>query len=604
MTDDREKDRSRRSGRSRRSRGSAAETPYSRKCCYGILLVGSVVCNLLQLAGMHSVLPDGLVRAHDRGGGAASPVARPPTLPTPPTPPISVEQPVPLRMREPAAASEAMPKAAVPIAQPVMQPVLQMGEAQPLARPAATYPVPVPSRHPLYRLAFTVPWVGKSFPSWMPYFLSSCRRSGFLVDWLIFHEDAQLPAAEEVPPNVIFHNLGKDGLANLFGTKIAATLGSAANAPASKLIQLFKLAFSEFSYIVTEYKPTHGVVFADYLQAYSHWSYTDIDILSGDFAQHIELAELRDYDIFTYHFGDVFRLYLRGQFCAHRNTPRVNQLWVGCPHLASGLVHELETKWRIIQRLAAEGKRGRTRFISAEGCYSAVVAATPELRVKFAAKAFADWSDDPEFYVVDGALRKCADQAVWRAGGARGQSCNPFGPRLAPHSLQLEGAQRPLGPQLPIRLHNNCSRWVEQRYRVCANLTEETSGDFNVMMHRGVWTAQRYVNVQPAGSLEGAFLHLQRWKAYYKRMRYGTDQMPRLRGRRIFRLTTRGFTPFDFDFTDELGANTSSIRMPPSPAAAAAAAAAGRPRSSGGRKKTLQEIVDVAEFEAEVLRLV
>ena len=592
-------ERSRRSGRSKRSKSGAAETPYSRRCCYGILLVGSVVCNLLQLAGMHAVLPDGLVRARDRGGTAAPPAMRPPT---PPRPPASIEHPVPLQMREPAADSEAMPKAALPVARPAAQePVLRMAEAPLLARPTTTQPtVPAPSRHPSYRLAFTVPWVGKSFPSWMPYFLSSCRRSGFLVDWLIFHEDAQLPAAEEVPPNVIFHNLGKEGLAKLFGTRIAATLGSAANAPASKLIQLFKLAFSEFSYIVTEYKPTHGVVFADYLRTYSHWSYTDIDILSGDFAQHIELAELRDYDIFTYHFGDVFRLYLRGQFCAHRNTPRVNQLWVGCPHLASGLVHELETKWKIIQRLAAEGKRGRTRFISAEGCYSAVVAATPELRVKFVAKAFADWSDDPEFYVVDGALRKCANQAVWRQNGARGQSCNPFGPRLAPHSVQLEGAQRSLGPQLPIALHNNCSRWVEQRYRVCANLTEETSGDFNVMMHRGVWTAQRYANVQPEGSLEGAFLHLQRWKAYYKRMRYGTDQMPRLRGRRIFRLTTRGFTPLDLDYSDELGANT-SVRLPPV-AAAAVAAGARRPRGTG--QKTLQEIVDVAEFEAEVLRLV
>lgn len=592
----------RRSGRSRRSRTSAAETPYSRKCCYSILLVGSVVCNLLQLAGMHAVLPDGLVRARDRGGTTVPSAARPPT---PPRPPTSIEQPVPRQMREPAAASGAMPKAVQP--QPAaQQPVPWMDEAHPLARPTTMQPkAPAPSRHPTYRLAFTVPWVGKSFPSWMPYFLSSCRRSGFLVDWLIFHEDAQLPGAEEVPPNVIFHNLGKEGLARLFGTMIAAALGAAANAPASKLIQLFKLAFSEFSYIVTEYKPTHGVVFANYLQAYSHWSYTDIDILSGDFAQHIELAELRDFDIFTYHFGDVFRLYLRGQFCAHRNTPRINQLWVGCPHLASGLVHELEAKWKIIQRLAAEGKRGRTRFISAEGCYSAVVAATPELRVKFIAKAYADWSDDPEFYVVDGALRKCADQGVWRAG-ARGQTCNPFGPRLAPHSVQLEGAQRPLGPQLPLRLHNNCSRWVEQRYRVCANLSEDTSADFNVMMHRGVWTAQRYVNMQPAASLEGAFLHLQRWKAYYKRMRYGSNQMPRLRGRRIFRLTTRGFTPLDLDFSDELGANTSVCVPPPPPplvaATAATAAQARRPRSSGG--KSLQEIVDVAEFEAEVLRLV
>ena len=225
----------------------------------------------------------------------------------------------------------------------------------------------VPSRHPTYRLAFTVPWLGRNFPSWFPYFLASCGRSAFLVDWLIFHEDAQLPAEEDMQaaPNVIFHNLGRDGLSRLFGTRIAAALldeekgeeghggtdgaggaggaGGAAALQAARLVSLFRTAFREFSYIVTEYKPTHGIVFAEYLRAYSHWSYTDIDLISGDLPLHIELSELRDYDIFTYHFGDVFRLYLRGQFAAHRNVPHVNNLWTRCPHLGRGLVRE---PWR------------------------------------------------------------------------------------------------------------------------------------------------------------------------------------------------------------------------------------------------------------------
>lgn len=78
-------------------------------------------------------------------------------------------------------------------------------------------------------------------------------------------------------------------------------------------MRLFQIAFREFAYIVTEYKPTHGTVFADYLKAYSHWSYTDIDMLMGDLPLHIERYELQSYHIFSYHFGDVYRLYLRGQ---------------------------------------------------------------------------------------------------------------------------------------------------------------------------------------------------------------------------------------------------------------------------------------------------
>ena len=197
-------------------------------------------------------------------------------------------------------------------------------------------PQPLPARHPKYRIAFTVPWIGKTFPSWFPYFLSSCRRSSFLADWLIFHEGAAMPSPEEVPLNVIFHDVGKDGLSRLFGTRLAEALGIHDAPQQSRMVHLFQIAFREYSYIVTEYKPTHGTVFADYLTPYSHWSYTDIDMLIGDLPLHIEHDELAHFDIFTYHFGDVFRLYLRGQFAAHRNSPKVNRLWAECPHLGSG----------------------------------------------------------------------------------------------------------------------------------------------------------------------------------------------------------------------------------------------------------------------------
>ena len=55
--------------------------------------------------------------------------------------------------------------------------------------------------HARLRLAFTVPWIGKRFPSWFPYFLASCGRSGYIADWLIFHEGAKMPDAAEVPPS-------------------------------------------------------------------------------------------------------------------------------------------------------------------------------------------------------------------------------------------------------------------------------------------------------------------------------------------------------------------------------------------------------------------
>lgn len=584
--------------------------------CFIILLGVSLAFNAIQLVGMHAFLPDGLVRGHGRRAASR-------TWPHMSDESFAEKHTVHTEAQQHEAVAAEV--AALPEEQPLVPAAasLHRGGAplagtQALAAAAVHDGGLVPSRHPTYRLAFTVPWLGRNFPSWFPYFLASCGRSAFLVDWLIFHEDAQLPAEEDMQaaPNVIFHNLGRDGLSRLFGTRIAAALldeekgeeghggtdgagaaggaGGAAALQAARLVSLFRTAFREFSYIVTEYKPTHGIVFAEYLRAYSHWSYTDIDMLIGDLPLHVEHDELSTFDIFTYHFGDVFRLYLRGQFAAHRNSAKVNMLWSECPHLGSGLVKELEAKLQIVRRLASEGKRGRTRFISAEGCYSWVVANAPQMRVKFASKAFADWSDDREFYVVDGAVRKCPQPSlVWtplgtasapstttanensaitaaaaRAAAAGGgnvasTSCMPFGPRIKPHSLALPGVQRAHGAARLVSIHSECSRWVEERYRLCADLTEEESPFYNVVLSNGSWTAQRFANDEPSGCLEGAFLHLQRWKGEYKRLTYGGRGMTTLKGRRLFKLSRFGVSPFDAEYDDAKGADLEKLKEAP-----------------------------------------
>ena len=68
-------------------------------------------------------------------------------------------------------------------------------------------------------------------------------------------------------------------------------------------------------------------------------------------------------------------------------------------------------------------------------------------------------------------------------------------------------------------------RWVEHRYRLCADLSEEEAPLFNVMLTNGTWTARRFENRDPVGCLEAAFLHLQRWKGEYKRLSYGGETM-------------------------------------------------------------------------------
>ena len=75
-----------------------------------------------------------------------------------------------------------------------------------------------------------------------------------------------------------------------FGSTIAAATDQRNRTYA--LVKMFQLAFQHYSYIVTEYKPTHGAVFAEYLSEYTHWSYTDIDMLIGDLPLYLELEEL------------------------------------------------------------------------------------------------------------------------------------------------------------------------------------------------------------------------------------------------------------------------------------------------------------------------
>ena len=165
-------------------------------------------------------------------------------------------------------------------------------------------------------------------------------------------------------------------------------------------------------------------------------------------------------------------------------------------------------------------------------------------------------------------MRKCASpDVVWQPfvmpePGAP-PPCDPFGPRVAAHAEALGGVHTPRGAPLPLQIHAECSRWVEERYRICANLTSEPRFEedavgalYNVELRDGAWSARRFSALQPAGALEGAFLHLQRWKGAYHKMAYGVNHsMPHLRGSRVFKLSQHGFTPLQLAYDDERGAS-------------------------------------------------
>ncbi|KAG8460562.1 hypothetical protein KFE25_013212 [Diacronema lutheri] len=400
----------------------------------------------------------------------------------------------------------------------------------------------LPARHPEFRLALVVPWLGASFPPWFAYFLTSCGRSAFLADWLIFHEGANWSeAAAYRPVNVHFHDLGPSGLSFAFGTSLARALNLSHET--GRLVRLFDYSFRQYTYIVTEYKPTLGVVFAPYLDAYTHWSYTDLDIVMGDLPRFVERDELRSFDIVSYSFGDHQRLYLRGQFAMHKNEPWINLLFAQCEHLGAGLLRELAFKAATHRKMSEEAaNRGkaqpRVRFISAEGCYSAAVYATPSIRVKIANKFFADFGLQTELAVVDGSVRQCPPtDAALRAAGlvprARRAPCalgadadaddDAAAARDRAHSIELPGVHEIAGPLVAVAQHGDCSRWVDERWRVCANLTNGGDGseDDLLFLNGSLFRRARRLRVPDRRYDSGAFFHFQTWKGAYKRHTLG-----------------------------------------------------------------------------------
>jgi hypothetical protein len=88
---------------------------------------------------------------------------------------------------------------------------------------------------------------------------------------------------------------------------------------------------------------------------------------------------------------------------------------------------------------------------------------------------------------------------------------------------------------IPVRVHSNCSEWVEERYRVCADVggawAREEGADgatdgWNFFYLKGEWFRQRFAADHAPGLVEGALFHFQVWKRAYKKQQ-GAVQLPR-----------------------------------------------------------------------------
>jgi hypothetical protein len=151
------------------------------------------------------------------------------------------------------------------------------------------------------------------------YFEWSCVTIGAsskAYDMLVFHESNTKLMSLNCASNVKLIDLGKNGLSKVIIEKIMSTASGSAVEPALKgrlSMMLNDILLHSPRYLV-EIKPMLGDLFKEYLQSYSHWSYTDPDIIWGNLVDWVEEEDLLKYSIVSYSKNmDAGRLFLRGQ---------------------------------------------------------------------------------------------------------------------------------------------------------------------------------------------------------------------------------------------------------------------------------------------------
>ncbi len=132
-------------------------------------------------------------------------------------------------------------------------------------------------------------------PDYFDLFLLSCSKNK-KIDFLFF---VDFDVTFDVPTNVTF---------------VSSTF--------SEIIKLFQSHFDfnialNFPYKLTDFQPSIGDVFKDYLKEYDWWGHCDFDMIFGDLTQVLELVNQSSYD----------KILRQGHLTLYKNTATINQVY-------------------------------------------------------------------------------------------------------------------------------------------------------------------------------------------------------------------------------------------------------------------------------------
>ena len=105
-----------------------------------------------------------------------------------------------------------------------------------------------------------------------------------LVDFFIVHNGVLEAYTEPVPSNVKLVNVGSTKAFIELLVRVADCKRESELAVDSldKLVKIVSYHVHQYPYVLVEFKPATGHIFALLLEGYSHWDYADLDIAFGD----------------------------------------------------------------------------------------------------------------------------------------------------------------------------------------------------------------------------------------------------------------------------------------------------------------------------------
>lgn len=147
------------------------------------------------------------------------------------------------------------------------------------------------------KVAIIACYFGK-LPNYFPLWLKSCGSNKEFT-WFVFTDDV---TCYEYSDNIKIISMSFENAKQLVENKVD-----------------FKVNIAK-PYKFCDFKVLYGIVFEDYIKAYTHWGHCDLDVIFGDLSQFITDDKLEKYD----------RLYDLGHLSIYKNTDSVNNYYRKC----------------------------------------------------------------------------------------------------------------------------------------------------------------------------------------------------------------------------------------------------------------------------------